>query len=63
MINIIDDALAVSNIDQGLQDRHDVFVIERAAANDLIAAETTIELHSTHGRQIVTIRRKEKVLE
>ena len=63
MVDVIDDTLTVSDIHQCSQHRYDVFFIECATTCDLITTETTVELHSTNARQVVTICREEQVLE
>ena len=63
VIDIIDNTLTVTNVDQSLKDCNDIFFVERATASDLIATKTAIELHATHGREIIAISREEQVLE
>ena len=63
MVDVIDDTLTVSDIHQRGQHSYDVFFIKRATASDLITTQTTVELHSSNARQIVTVCREEQVLE
>ena len=63
MVDVIDDTLTISDIHQRGQHRYDVFFIERATASDLITTQSTVELHSSNARQVVTICREEQVLE
>ena len=63
MVDVVDDTLTVSDIHQRGQHSYDIFFIECATASDLITTQTTVELHSTNARQVVTICREEQVLE
>ena len=63
MVDVIDYTLTISDIHQRGQNRHDVFFIESATTSDLITTQSTVELHSSNARQVVTICREEKVLE
>ena len=63
VVDIIDDALTVSNIDQTLQHIHDVVFIENTGTGDFFPAKTPIEFHATHSRQVVSIFGKEQVVE
>ena len=63
MVDVIDDTLTVSDIHQCSQHSYDVFFIECATASDLITTQSTVKLHSSNARQVVTICREEQVLE
>ena len=47
MVDIIDDALTVSNINQTLQHIHDVVFVENTRTRDFFSAKTTIEFHAS----------------
>ena len=63
VVNIIDHALAVTDIDQCTHYIDDVFFIERGRASLVLTAEATIELHTPYGRQVVALWGEEQVLE
>src|SRR5690606_7712138 len=63
VVNVIDDAFAVADVDQHLHDSHDVFFGQRARADDFLAAETAVELHAADGGQVIALCREEQVLE
>ena len=55
MVDIIDFAFTVTDIDELLHDINDVFVAQRTRAFDLVAQQRTVKLHATHGRQIIAV--------
>ena len=63
VVDVIDDALAVTDIDQGLQNINDVFLAQHARTFDLGTTDTTVELHAANGGQIVTLGAEEQVVE
>src|SRR5690606_25668006 len=63
MVDVVDLAVAVADIDQRLQDVDDVLLRQRARPGDLLAADATIELHAADGREVVTLDVEEQVLE
>ena len=63
MVDIIDHALAVTDIYQGFEHFDDVFAVEDTDTLGGITAEAPVELHAAHRRQVVAVRREEQVLE
>ncbi len=63
MINVIHDALAISDINQGLEHINDVFAIEGSAARRLVSSDATIKLHPANRRQVIAVGREEQILE
>ena len=63
VVDVVNHALAVANINQGLEYVDNVLAVQGAYALGRIAAETTVELHAAHAGQVVAIRREEQVLE
>ncbi|RMW02436.1 hypothetical protein ALP03_200185 [Pseudomonas amygdali pv. tabaci] len=63
MVDVIDDAFAVTDINEGLEDRYDVFLAQHARAFDFGTTDTTVELHPAYSRQVVTLRTEEQVVE
>src|SRR5690606_12648426 len=63
VVDVVDDAFAVTDIDQGLEDRNDIFLAQHARTFDLGATDTTVELHAAYGRQVVTLGAEEQVVE
>ena len=63
VIDVIHITLAVTDIDQGLEDVDDVFVGQRAFTCALFTAQTTVQLHPANGRQIVPLFGEEQVVE
>src|SRR5690606_18651322 len=60
---VVDDTLAVTNVDQGLEHGDDVFAAERARPLDLFTTDTTVELHPADGRQAAALGSEEQVVE
>ncbi|MND97655.1 hypothetical protein D3C80_899800 [compost metagenome] len=63
MVDVVDDALAVTDVDQGLEDVDDVFLAQHARTFDLGTTDTTVELHAANGGQVVTLGAEEQVVE
>ena len=63
MIDIIGDAFAIANADDFLHDIDDVVLGQHTGAGDLLATQATVELHATHGRQVVALAGEEQVME
>ncbi|VDM15228.1 unnamed protein product, partial [Wuchereria bancrofti] len=63
VVDVVDDALAVTDVDQGLEYGNDVFLAQHARTFDLGATDTTVELHAAHGGQVVTLGAEEQVVE
>ena len=63
VVDVVDGALAVADLDQRTQYVDDVLRVEHARAENFFAAEATVELHATNGRQVVAFRREEQVVE
>ncbi len=55
VIDIINGTVTVADIDQHLHHINDILVGEGAFAGDLLAADTTVELHPANRRQVVTV--------
>ena len=62
MVNVIDNAQTVTDIDQGLQHLNNIFFIQSASAQNVFTADTTVELHTTYRRQVITLIGEEQVL-
>ena len=63
VVDVIDDAFAVTDVDQGLQYRDDVFLAQHARTFDLGTTDTTVELHPADRRQVIALRAEEQVVE
>ena len=63
VVDVIDAAATVSDIDQDLQHFNDIFVTQRTRAGDFFAANATIELHAANGGQVVTLVIEEQIIE
>ncbi|MCY1501411.1 hypothetical protein D9M68_354870 [compost metagenome] len=63
VVDVVDDALAVTDGDQGLQNLDDVFPAQHARTFDLGAADAAVELHPADGRQVVALGAEEQVAE
>ncbi len=63
VVDVVDGAFAVADLDQRAQHVDDVLRVQHARADDLFATETTVELHATDCRQVVALRREEQVVE
>ncbi len=55
VIDIIDFAATVAQFDQDLNNRKHVFIRQRHCAGQFIAADTAIEFHAAHSRQVITL--------
>ena len=62
MVDVIDNAQTVTDIDQGFQYLNNIFFIQRARAQNFFTTDTTVELHTTYRRKIVTLISEEQVL-
>ena len=63
MIDIIDRAVAVTDLDEFTKDIDDVLPGEHPTTGNLGTTQSTVEFHATHGRKIVTVGREEQVFE
>ncbi len=63
VVDIVDDAFAVTDVDQGLQHRNDVLATQHPGTLDLGPTDTAVELHPTYGRQVVALRREKQIVE
>src|SRR5690554_2001278 len=63
VIDVVDHALAVTDVDQGLEHLDDVFLAQHARAFDLFATDAAVELHAAHGGQVVAVAAEEQVAE
>lgn len=63
VVDVIDDALAVTDVDEGLEHIDDVFLAQDARTFDLGTTDTAVELHPAHGRQVVTLGAEEQIAE
>ncbi len=61
VVDIVNHALAVTDVDQGLEYFDDVFLAQHAGAFDLFATDATVELHAANGGQVVTLTAEEQV--
>ena len=62
MVNVVNDAVTVTDIDQALQHIHDVVFVEDTRTGDFIAVEATIKFHASNRRQIVSVFGEEQVV-
>jgi hypothetical protein len=63
MVNVVNAAVAIADIDQNLQDVEDVFLGQHIGTRDLLAAHTAVELHAADGRNVVALVVEEQVVE
>ena len=63
MIDIVDLALAVFQVNQHLHGIDNIVLAENARAFVGVTAKTAIKLHAADGRQVITIRGEEKIIE
>ena len=63
VVDVIDDAFTVTDVDQSLQNRDDVFFAQHARTFDLGTTDTTVELHPADRRQVIALRTEEQVVE
>ena len=63
MINVIDTALAVTDIHQQLQDGGDIVLAQYAFAFRIRPANAPIKFHPSNVGQIVSFRVKEQIIE
>src|SRR5690606_1382442 len=63
VVDIVHFVIAVTDVDQALHDFDDVVFGQSASAGLIFTGQTTVELHPTYGRQVVTLGREEQVLE
>ena len=60
MVNIVDVALAIAQLNQRLDARHNVFLAQRALGVFGIQCQTHVHFHPTDGRQIIALTVKEQ---
>ena len=48
VIDIINNAFTVADINETLKNRDDIFFVQRSAARDVFTAEATVELHAAY---------------
>ena len=63
MVNVIDTALAVADVDQYAQHVKDVLTIQHTRAFHFFTPDTPIELHASNPRQVIALFGKEEVFE
>ena len=63
MIDVVDRTVAVTNINQHLHDRQDVFLVQRTEPFGTLTRQTPVELHPANGRQIVAIWLEKQIVE
>ena len=63
VIDIIDRAVTVTDINQNLHDRFDIFLVQRTRPFGILSHQPTIELHTPDRRQVVAICFKEQIVE
>ena len=63
VVDVIDDAFTVTDVDQSLQHGNDVFFAQHARTFDLGTTDTTVELHPADRRQVIALRAEEQVVE
>ena len=63
MVDVVDVAVAVADIDQGLHDLDDVFLAQHARSGDLVAADAAVEFHAADRRQVIALAVEEQILE
>ena len=63
VVDVVDLALAVAQVDQDLDDRQQVLVGQRHRTDELVAADATVELHAADLRQVVRVRAVEQAVE
>ena len=63
MVNIINKAVAVANLDENFHHFENIFLRQRTFTGQFLATNATVELHTTNRRQVVAVTGKEQVLE
>ena len=63
VVDVVDFAVAVAQVDQDLDDGEDVLVGQHHRAGRLVAADLGVELHAADARQVVRVRVVEQALE
>ena len=63
MIDIVDGAVAVADVDQHLEHVEDVLLRQHVRAGDLLAADAAVELHAADARDVVALVVEEQVVE
>ena len=63
VVDVVDDAFAVTDIDESLQDFDDVFLAQHTRTFDLGTTDTAVELHAAHCGQVVALGTEEQVVE
>ena len=63
VINVVHYALAVADTDQSANNIDNVFLVEGRGTDLVLSAQPSVELHSAHGREIVSLGREKQILE
>ena len=63
MVDIVNDAFTVADVDQGFHNSDNVALIQRAGTDDFFATDTTVELHAANRRQVVAFVTEKQVFE
>lgn len=63
VVDVVDFALAVAQLDEDLDRREDVVVLQRHRARDLVTADAAVELHAADLRQVVRVFAVEQAVE
>src|SRR5439155_21138794 len=63
VVDVVDFAAAIAQLDQDLDHGQDVFVRQGHVADQFVTADTAVELHAADGRQVVTLRAVEQAVE
>jgi hypothetical protein len=63
VVDVVDLAAPVAQLDQDADDRDDVVVGQRAGALELLAADAAVELHAADGGEVVALLGEEQAVE
>ncbi len=63
VVDVVDFALAVAQLDENLDRREDVVVLQRHRAGDFVTADAAVELHAADLRQVVRVFAVEQAIE
>ena len=63
VVDVVDDAFTITDVDQSLQYGNDVFFAQDARTFDLGTTDTTVELHPANGGEVIALRAEEQVVE
>ncbi len=63
MVDVVDFATAIAQLDEDLDDGDDVLVGQRHRAFGTVAADARVELHAAHARQVVRVFAVEQAVE